>query len=406
MEGENLTTYSPASPATVQQQNCRLLLVSHSYLEPENRKTALALREYVDVRVLTPRRLPVPRKLRGHFFKVLDIDAYPEAQELFIVRRAVYRPVWPSMAQFGLVSFSLGMRRFRPDVIHVELPPWSLMFWQVVLARRLFAPTARITVLAKKNTYRRYRAPVGWLKDGLARAGLRQVDLVLAASKMSARMFEREFGVVRDRVVMIRQIGVDGVKFSPRKRDHRRDASLVVGYSGRLEPEKGIRHLVEAVECCRATTGVNVRLQLLGAGTLDEELKLTAAERPWLELHDPVPSYRVSDFLHSLDIFVLPTDKLPDHEEHDAQSLVEALTAGVAAIGTRSGIIPDLLEDGTGLIVPPGDTEALAEALETLVVDETARERYARRGRLKAEAEFTLEAVARSYAQICDRLCQ
>jgi glycosyltransferase involved in cell wall biosynthesis len=323
-----------------------------------------------------------------------------------IARHAVYRPWSSSVAQYGLASFSLGMRRFRPDVIHVEQPPWSPIFWQVVLARRLFAPTARITVLAKKNTYRRHRWPIGWLKDVIAHAGLRRVDLVLAVSEKSAGMFEREFDVDRDRMVLVRQIGVDSAKFTPRSRDHRREAPLVVGYSGRLEPEKGILHLVTAVECCREATGVDLRLRVLGVGTLDEELKRMAARRPWLELLGSVPSHHVSGFLQTLDIFVLPADTLPDHEEHDAQSLVEALTAGVAVIGTRSGIIPDLLEEDTGLLVPPGDPEALAEALGALVVDEVLRERYARCGRLKAEAEFTLEAVAQTYAQVFDRLCQ
>jgi glycosyltransferase involved in cell wall biosynthesis len=206
-------------------------------------------------------------------------------------------------------------------------------------------------------------------------------------------------------VVMTTQIGVDGATFSPGQHAREQGTSLIVGYSGRLEPEKGIRDLVEAVERCRATTGVNLLLRLLGTGTLDDELRDVATKHPWLELLGSVPSYEVSSFLQRLDIFVLPSHVLQDHEEHDAQSLVEALATGVACIGTRSGIIPDLLEDGTGVVIPPGDLGALTEALGMLVVDEVARERYARRGRLKAEAEFTLEVVAQRYAHIYDKLC-
>ena len=70
--------------------------------------------------------------------------------------------------------------------VHVEHDPWAAVFWQAALCRARYAPAARMVVTAKKNTYRRYRGPAGWLKDRLARRGLARVDHVIAASGMTA----------------------------------------------------------------------------------------------------------------------------------------------------------------------------------------------------------------------------
>ncbi|MCH9050398.1 MAG: glycosyltransferase, partial [Proteobacteria bacterium] len=91
---------------------------------------------------------------------------------------------------------------------------------------------------------------------------------------------------------------------------------------------------------------------------------------------------------------------LPDHEEHDAHALLEALATGVASIGARSGIIPEILGDGSGLLVEPGSPDSLAAALSTLAGDEILRDSLGRRGRKKAIESFSLEAIARRKIQV------
>jgi glycosyltransferase involved in cell wall biosynthesis len=75
-------------------------------------------------------------------------------------------------------------------------------------------------------------------------------------------------------------------------------------------------------------------------------------------------------------------------------SLVEAMARGLPAVGTESGGIPELLRDGAGIIVPPADSEALAEALATLAGDTALRATLAARGRKRVEDEFSGERVA------------
>ena len=91
---------------------------------------------------------------------------------------------------------------------------------------------------------------------------------------------------------------------------------------------------------------------------------------------------------------------LEDHQEHDAHALMEALAVGVATIGTRSGIIPEILGEGVGLLVSPEAPDELAAAIEQLVNDHRARKTLGMRGRKKAEIEFALDVIAQRKIEI------
>jgi glycosyltransferase involved in cell wall biosynthesis len=75
---------------------------------------------------------------------------------------------------------------------------------------------------------------------------------------------------------------------------------------------------------------------------------------------------------------------LPSRGEGLPRSLVEAMAAGVAVVGTDVGGIAELLEGDAGVLVPVGDVAALAAALERLLIDLPYRQAAAARGRERA----------------------
>jgi len=84
-----------------------------------------------------------------------------------------------------------------------------------------------------------------------------------------------------------------------------------------------------------------------------------------------VPHGRVLDILAGCDIFVLAS-----HSEGMPNAVLEAMAAGLAVVATSVGGVPELSRDGeTGILVPPGDRVALAEALATLAADPELRAR-------------------------------
>jgi glycosyltransferase involved in cell wall biosynthesis len=83
-------------------------------------------------------------------------------------------------------------------------------------------------------------------------------------------------------------------------------------------------------------------------------------------------------------------------------ALAEAMAHGVPVIATGVGGVPELLGDGAGVMVPPGDADALAEALERVLGSSTLRAELAHAGRRRVEAEFEIHAIARELAQRFD----
>ncbi len=195
----------------------------------------------------------------------------------------------------------------------------------------------------KKNTYRQYPGLMGRLKQGLARFGLGRVDHLEVASEMAADMYERQFGMASDDISVVTHIGVDTRVFRPAEsRRTEPGEPLVVGYCGQFSRHKGLDSLVEAARRARAD-GLDLRLELLGDGPMRAELEQVALEEGSIILRNPVPSDQVAHFMNGLDIYVLPALILPDHQEHDAHALLQALACGIASDGTRSGIIPEIL---------------------------------------------------------------
>jgi glycosyltransferase involved in cell wall biosynthesis len=100
--------------------------------------------------------------------------------------------------------------------------------------------------------------------------------------------------------------------------------------------------------------------------------------------------------LATADIFVLPS-----RNEGLPIAILEAMAAGVAVVTTPVGAIPDLvLHNETGLMVPPGDAKALADALAQLVVDPAKRRLFGQKGRKRVETEFGIGHCARKIASL------
>jgi glycosyltransferase involved in cell wall biosynthesis len=366
------------------------MLVSHSYHEPEVRKNILALARYAEVRIVAPETS-----------EVLVFDRMSvSASEVALSHFATYKRLGPSWAQYLLATPSMGLRGYRPDIIHVDYHPWQAIFLQTQLCRALFVPGASVVCTIKKNTYIHYSGLRSWLKGTLARASTRRVDHWLAASSMVAELYEKRFDIDRGAISVVPQLGVDTDLFTPLEdppsegRGSTIPEPLKVGYAGWLTTHKGVGDLVAAVDECRAG-GLDLELRLLGGGALADTLSRRARDDPRLRVFPVVPNSEVAGFLRGLDIFVLPSRVLADHQEHDARALTEALAVGLPSIGTKSGIIPEILGDGTGLVVSPNSPSDIALAIQRLARDGMLRQRLASASRDKAVQEFSLDSAAR-----------
>ncbi len=379
----------------------RVALVSHSFFPAENRKNLAWLAESFDVRVITPARWTF--RPERQYFKPTDLEVSDYVRELFLPVPMLRVIPERELTHFALRTLSFGFRRNPPDVIHVDTEPWSPLFWQVVVARRLFAPRAALVLTPKKNTYREHRGVWGWMKRRSARAALNHVDLLLPASEMALSLYRERFDDLPDAHV-VTHMAVDVDRFSPAGPDEQRDGEppsdrIVVGYCGLFIEHKGVEDLIDAAQLA-VNRGVDLRLRLLGSGPMLEELRDLEARFDWLEMVEAVPMDRVAEFLRSLDLFVMPSRVKPDHQEHDALGLLQALATGLPTIGTKSGIIPEILRNDTGMLVDPGRADELADALSLLAQDGSLRESYGKRARRAAVDRFSIQAAGTAKADL------
>jgi len=217
--------------------------------------------------------------------------------------------------------------------------------------------------------------------------------------------------------VRVVRCGVDTAAYGRGDRSHA-DAAATVGDGpehrdvvrvlsvARLVPFKGLTHLVEACQLLVAR-GYDLRCEIIGDGSLraDLEGQITAAGlNGRVVLRGACSQDEVRHALDGATLFVLPSiDAGHGDMEGVPVSLMEAMATGVPVVATRTGAVPELVEDGvTGLLVPPGDTEALAAAIARLAGDDMLAERLGVEGRARARRDFDLRRNVRVLHELLD----
>ncbi|OGO53033.1 MAG: hypothetical protein A2148_00900 [Chloroflexi bacterium RBG_16_68_14] len=212
----------------------------------------------------------------------------------------------------------------------------------------------------------------------------------------------------RAKPVTVVPYGVDLARFQPRARNGARPSEVVVGAVARLSPEKGLDVLLRAVARLVAE-GMPLRVVLAGDGPWRVRLR-RMAERLGIagrvDFRGEVPHERVPEVLAELDIFVLPS-----RAEGFGVAALEAQAMELPVVASRVHGIPDAVEDGhTGLLVPPGDAEALAGAIARLAEDAELRAAMGRAGRAFVEGRYRWQENAaqmeRLYRHLLDSFTQ
>lgn len=172
---------------------------------------------------------------------------------------------------------------------------------------------------------------------------------------------------------------------------------------GTLHEVKGQSYLLQACQLLH-DRGIEVECHLVGDGPDRAALALLVTQLgidDLVHFHGSQRREGVVMLLHRADIIAAPSVPSKDgRREGIPVALMEAMAVGKPVVGSHLSGIPELIEDGkTGLLVPPGDAGALANALEKLVRDPVLRQQMGDAGREKIEAEFDLYTNAAHLAK-------
>ena len=218
-------------------------------------------------------------------------------------------------------------------------------------------------------------------------------EFVAAETNYSRDLLAKQCPSSADKVLRVYN-GIDLAKFqTPVGRG--RGGPIRLLSVGRLIAFKGFDVLIEA--CAELQNrGADFSCEIIGEGDLREELELRVAHHRLGKLvtfSGAQSQDNVSAALRDCDIFVLAsvTDERGASDVFPTV-IAEAMATGRPVVSTTTAGIPELVANGeTGVLVPPNDSHALADAIATLIVDAELRQSLGRAGRARIEQHFTIE---------------
>jgi glycosyltransferase involved in cell wall biosynthesis len=173
-----------------------------------------------------------------------------------------------------------------------------------------------------------------------------------------------------------------------------RPEDLVLGYVGRVEHQKGVHILCDALIPLMSRVPT-LHLLCVGDGPeLDACRRAVGRAGIGARCHFTGWTASVHDYYPAMDVLVAPSTK----PETFCRVIAEAQAAGLAVIGTRVGGLPEAFLPGiSGVLVPPGDAAALGRAIENVLGDLAQRARLAASGQRNAQIRFGSTLIAEQF---------
>jgi glycosyltransferase involved in cell wall biosynthesis len=309
---------------------------------------------------------------RGHSVGVVVPQLGPATDRFIELGARAHTANLVSLRRPGVIQGTRIAREYDLVYSHTSVPGEILGGIAAAIARRPHA--------VHRHIYPHFspRASVRVFQRGLYQAVLRRARIVAVADHVADAVVQA--GIPRNRIEVIPNgVVVPAEPALP----HTGDGPVRIGLLGRLDPQKGADVFVEAAR----TIGVEAELVLGAPGAYDlyaEDL-LAGARAANVEIVIPAGA----EFLRSVDVVVLPSR----YEGHPLV-LLEAMALGKPVVATRIPGIVEVVESGrTGVLVPPGDADALAATLRSLVENPELRASLGARARELVTSRYALADV-------------
>ncbi|HYM26396.1 MAG TPA: glycosyltransferase [Vicinamibacterales bacterium] len=317
---------------------------------------------------------------------------------------------WSDVRAF--VAIARAMAEFRPDIVHTHMAKAGLLTRTATVLYNWTHPSrrARIVHTYHGHVLEGYFAwPVTKLFIGIERMLSRFTDRIVAVSPLVRDDLLTRYRIGSAGTFVVIPLGLDLDAFAAidgRARAAARGAleipagAVVVTTVGRLTAIKNNALFLDMAQrlVTKCTDAVFV---IAGDGELRAELERDA------EARGLAGRVRFLGWRRDLDTIYAATDvfAITSANEGTPVALIEAMAAGVAGVATDVGGVRDVITDSSvGFVVPPGNAEALASAVESLIADADRRARIGAAARQSVMARFRFERltadIARLYRQI------
>lgn len=273
--------------------------------------------------------------------------------------------------------------RFRHE--DIGLVRADFLHSQALAARFLMSLLGRPYVLAVYTVFVHYPQKV--IEEIVGKASF------LVADTCQVKEFLEGMGVASERIHLIRN-GVSVSEFPRRSRQANHGIPIILGV-GSLYPKKGF-HILLAACALLDKNRVQFRCVIVGDGyerpRLTEQRKALGLDGS-VEMLGYLSLAELRDWYYRATVFVMPSVISPIGETDGLPTVViEALSSGLPVVGTDTGGIPEVIQDGvTGYLVPTNAPKQLADGIQVLLERPDLREKFGCEGRRLVEREFNLD---------------
>ena len=376
----------------------KVLLVAHACQvrhEGQQRAQQLGLLPGVDLRVVVPDRWLEPGGWRAAQLPT-DPSYHFQVEPI--------RFPWLGPAQWYLHYYpeiAKTLREFQPDIIDIWEEAWGMVSAHLCWLRNRLLPAAKILSETEANIPRTHPFPFKQFR----RYTLGNTDYAVARQTEGIEVLRsKNYGGP----VEVIGNAVDADVFRPLDKEACKQAlglpGFVVGYVGRFIEAKGLMDSGEALPHSPA----NLTLIFVGSGPFEEALQARIAQ---LELGarvrflPPRQMDQLPQVMNALDALLLVSRTTATWKEQFGRVIIEAQACGVPVIGSDSGAIPEVIDQG-GLVVREGDSADLAAAIRRLHENPALAHEMGRRGRQQVEKLYTWKRVAERMRDIYEKMMQ
>lgn len=287
----------------------------------------------------------------------------------------------PLLFRANVRSFTRFIRQIAPDTVlgcNGGYPAARATLAMVVAAHGCQVPAA-LSVVSMPTPRRKNLAAYERSVDSRV---WRSVRLVI----VNARAIGEALTAQHDMPPALARTIYNGLPDAPYRKE--REATWSIGFVARLDRAKGVMVLLDAFKQL-SDKWPRLRLHLVGQGDASAAVADRARE---LGIADRVEASGFSDADIHLTLESFRVYAFPSFHEGLPYSILEAMRAGCTIVSTSVGGIPEVLRDGQeGLLVPPRDAAALANAIDRLLSDEATSSRLGHAARARFEQNYLLE---------------
>jgi len=233
----------------------------------------------------------------------------------------------------------------------------------------------------------------------LGRKRVGRASVVVCVSRFQMDAIRSRWKIPREKIRMIYN-GIDTDAFHPSS-DGRAEQEKRLLFVGGSNPRKGIDLVIEAFAHVHRRHP-QVSLDLLGGwdwrAQKGEAVRLGISTR--IHFHPYVPHEDMPAYYRRAYAFLAPT-----RAESFGIASAEAMACGIPIVSTRTGAVPELIDDGVhGILVPANDTRALAEAILELLNDPRRADEMGQAGRRRAQRNFSWDVIMPSWEALFEQL--